>query len=1264
MNSFSILRTNTALTTNIKLMVGSDYSLNMDSIDSITELSNIKFKKVGFNKDNYWDELIPYFWKDTPSDVAFSVKYDNDNDIMSNDFSDQYDELYNFGARNITNNKNYSEEYEYFAPLYIDNNKLPSNFIIFRVDGPGLNTINKDNIKKELFNKFKVVKSYDLTSKSKLGEWIERNFIKNTYYSNNPLYINFQDLEFSKWNGIDLKAGGYISKSKFLGSYLENEKEIFEFEKFITEAWKKNDVVFSNIVNFSFLFDDTPSTPELVRKWSLNRYYGFYIDDMIEETSISAYLPDKLKSNVSLSTTEKNILTHTSGDPFYNGFKDGKTHLVEYLGTFYKVEKIITDNISTLSKIDNVEFSSDDFTASKEIKYKIISDLHITDASLLNTRIGNIKNNILKDYNNNDYVINNFDDYDTWIIEINGQYHSLIKDGNSIKINSDYEFKFYPYYYTIKNAGVLTKYDLTPTSFKIYKLSYTDVKDFDTNIINTEYSKFEYEQKTEITNSDESKMYVVDYESENNPKSLDDYIYKNDVKHIPTTSEYVSNYETFKIKNNDLSDIWRKNPIYNRWCFKNSLSSNDYPYLLNNSLLFEDFNRTSDIFNPNPNRFDRNLDYFYTVNSSTFSYINHSLHIEDVNDNGINTNFNFEIDKYLTQSSDYFNTIFSKKTSFDKNTYFKNSYKYSTFNDGDSATPNITLFKGIMFQIYDVVDIKKDNNNKITNLNLKNSNTFNNYKFSILLTDSDNGMQWDIIDSWKMDKKYMIGDIVSYDDILYKCITEHTSTDPLKKPLNDGNWIYINNTILWSPENIYNLSDIIYNNGNYYICESLTGVDFWKPNTEFLSQYYNLDDIVLYKKNYYKSIVANNTKSPEFTSNWEITTKPLISKWSEVQIWNPSLKYQPNSFVYHNNTIYKSIDNTESGETPNVYTNKWSRYYSLEPDTDYVYNTSTITDPNNPLIFMNNKYYLIKSNTYNNTLENGINIYINKKWKNILINIVINDNTISNLRNCDRDLLYNDISKKLTAYNFISSINDLNNKYGFTDAVNYIIYDENGVTSNYNSNNIQSLPYIIKCAQPSELNIKVNSLIRNPISLNNLLKPIKFLNNGKINDISELNYYNNIAIGIETFENKNEPLVVDIYSGNKNIKNNKIYRYDGYYMPLFYDIELFDKTSSDNRKFDTSLTNFGIQKERIIQKVNLSQNVLKLKNDKGHKSLYPMLDEFGYTIKDFFIFKSSFDKNYYTQIFNLNDNIITDSNKIEDDILGDDIGIDPNLFKN
>jgi hypothetical protein len=53
---------------------------------------------------------------------------------MSSDFSNQYDELYQFGARNIINNKNYKEEYEYFAPLYIDKINY-QNFIVFRVDG-------------------------------------------------------------------------------------------------------------------------------------------------------------------------------------------------------------------------------------------------------------------------------------------------------------------------------------------------------------------------------------------------------------------------------------------------------------------------------------------------------------------------------------------------------------------------------------------------------------------------------------------------------------------------------------------------------------------------------------------------------------------------------------------------------------------------------------------------------------------------------------------------------------------------------------------------------------------------------------------------------------------------------------------------------------------------------------------------------------------------------------------------------------------------
>ena len=92
--------------------------------------------------------------------------------------------------------------------------------------------------------------------------------------------MDFRELEFCKWNGIDYESGGYTSKSFFIDDFLEEEKEIFEFEKFILESYKSNKVIFSNIINFSFLFDDEPSNPDIKRKWSLNRYYGFYVDSL------------------------------------------------------------------------------------------------------------------------------------------------------------------------------------------------------------------------------------------------------------------------------------------------------------------------------------------------------------------------------------------------------------------------------------------------------------------------------------------------------------------------------------------------------------------------------------------------------------------------------------------------------------------------------------------------------------------------------------------------------------------------------------------------------------------------------------------------------------------------------------------------------------------------------------------------------------------------------------------------------------------------
>lgn len=65
-----------------------------------------------------------------------------------------------------------------------------------------------------------------------------------------------------------------------------------------------------------------------------------------------------------------------------------------------------------------------------------------------------------------------------------------------------------------------------------------------------------------------------------------------------------------------------------------------------------------------------------------------------------------------------------------------------------------------------------------------------------------------------------------------------------------------------------------------------------------------------------------------------------------------------------------------------------------------------------------------------------------------------------------------------------------------------------------------------------------------------------------------------------------------------------------------------------NYKFDIELTYFGVMKERKFRKVNRIQSLLKLREVKDIKSIYPMIDEFGYSFSDFFIFKSTWDHEY------------------------------------
>ena len=1252
-----------------------------------------RFKKVSFNSKNYFDELIPYFYKDLPAETAFQIRYNNDSSLMSDDFSNQYDELYSYGARNITNNKNYNEEFEYFAPLYLNRKLIPSNFIIFRVDGPGLGISSKENFNDELVKKFKTVKLFNLKKETPVGEWLDINFVNNNYFPETPLEMDFRNLEFCKWNGIDYQTGGYTSKSLFIDDVLDEEKEIFELEKFIFDNYKNNKVVFPNILNLSFLFDDEPSTPDVKRKWSLNRYFGFYLDDMQLSKTISPYITPFLRPDVIIQSG--NILHSISNiDPFLEGWSDTRPFYIEYDGNYYIVQKFTEEQGTSLQQQSNGNTVTESYQTVVATKYRIISDIDLTGKeSYINKNFGIIdESNKILNYDLTDYQIDNFDDADVWVIEIDGIYHNLISDSGVIKLNTDYSFIFNENDYSYKVAGVsksvsfIVDYNNPPKKFNIYKLRFSDIKTFDDKIIDTEYSKYEYEKESDLTITDETKMYLDNLYSKSNPKDLDDFIYNDEVVNIPVSSEYTANYETFKIEKNELTDLWRINSVHCRWGYQNSLSANDYPYLLNNSEIFEDFNRTCNPFDPDPKRIERNLDYFYTINSSSASYVHHTLHLERVNDNDIDTSFRFELDKYLnlatysngtysaTYSFDYFSYLFDNNVKFNNSTIKKNTKKYSEFNIGDNIIPNISLFRGIEFRMYDVDGVSLNTLGQIDTLNITSTNRFENYKFSVLLSDNEwsvdnsggitsstNNMDWTIIEDWKMDKLYSTGSIVIFDDILYEANTETITENPIKitglnqvksAPYNNSDWsYYTTNNIFWCPSSVYIDYDYVYNYGDYYYYNSTGTEDFWNPASA--STGYDMNDIVLFKGKYYMSTTSSNNYSPDTRLPWYkielsskilnrywVATQSTNPKWSSVELWNPSVSYTSPKLIAHNEILYgmtSSTTSVDAGEEPGI-SSYWYKLYSLVPDTNFIYQST-----NNPIIEMNNRYYKINSNNSNSTLDNGIIIYINKKWKNILVNINIADNTLPNLSGTDRDLLYDDLYKKITAYNFILSINDLGNKYGFTDYINYVVIDEDGNIKKYDNSNIKDLPYLITCEVPDKFDIKVFSLTKTPLDVTSKLKPLRYLKNRKITNLSELNYYTDIPLATSIVENSFAPKVFENYHGNKNIVSNEIYRYSGYYMPLFYDIQLFKKDDEykdrGNYKFDTSLTDFGIIKERRIRKVNLKGSVLKLKDYSDVKSIYPMLDEFGYTTTDFFIFRSTWDYKYHLQTLSLNQNV-------------------------
>ncbi len=1116
--SFQLLRTNTALTTNIKLVVTSDYKLYLESFDTNKQLSDQKFKHFSLNRNNLYEEQIVRFYDGLSSQLAFDVKYDNDVTNVFSTYDKQFDDIYWSGAKSVEDNW-YKEDFEYFAPLYLKRNSIPDGFIVLRVDDPtayedsdndfNVTKLTKDNFNTQIIDKWKCVNFFDMRYQSDLGYFLYNNYVNNTRFPDVAFELDNREFEYSKFYGIDYTNGVYVSKARFLQDILYFEQPHFKLEKEILNSFRSNNLIYPHILNMKFLFNDVPSTPDKVKEYSLNRYYGFYVDKLELVSKLTSYITPELKNGYKL---KNNIFIDSvtgveiNESPFVEGFFDDKTYWIQYENDFYQVIKTTKNDNIIFQVLSDKDMSGMTFTKVNDrtcfINYQKgygYSCQTISNPSGYTNYISGFTSNFNIDPY---YKDGNLDSMyaDLYVINIDGIYHVIKKRDGKYYVQSDYAINSFPTFLEYWKGGIYSKYytfkpiyeyNEKPLSYPVYRIKFSDIKDFDFNRVNTHFSDFNYEKDTyNVTN--EHKLYAVDYTdaavlNKNfmiHPRGED-----GQYQIMNVSSEYVADDELYEIVFNNLNDIWRKNQSVVKWGFAGSNSHCDYSYKLNNSIDIGDINnRTCDVNNSVASEVDKNLDYFYrignfysgTVNNKVY-YLNQTTNIEVDFMESYSKKFN--LDLYLNSNVDYFDYFFKNKEYFviDEFKYIRQTLKYSIFQSGDKYSQSNTLFKGLNVNIFSVNEISRDTTGKILNIIPNYSKNFNDYKFSIILND------------------------------------------------------------------VY----------EYYVDAQTVGIN--------------------------------------------------------------------ENGLINNNVINKNINGVH------VFLNEKFK---------------------NVLVIINIKIpiqdYLISFNNIEYFGEN-YGLYNGKRLDGLsLINSVLTPTGLTE---------YN--PSLLTANNFIDVFDDMNTLSGFDSGVTYYYINSDGVSgttgpininpNNNSGNTMKNLPGWNKVYPPYVLNMNSPEIVRTK-KQSYIKKAIKGPSTNIYNKYST--YYDNEQkqkfnviepLAREMSLNIEENNLNTVYVSNKVSVPNVLYRYNGTYEPIFNNIALFKNSylyfsglTSDsikywdsNYKFDTEFTNFGNIEELIYSKINPTISPLKLKNTDKDKSIYPMVDEYGYQYSSRFIFNSSWDKDFY-----------------------------------
>ena len=283
-SSFQLVRTNPKLTGNVKITIDEKDQMWLNSIDANEELSKSQYKRVPIDTSASLPGNLFRFFNSgtTPSEVVFDLNESFDPTKTSNDYKDQYDFMDYFSGAKYLPSRRYTEKLSYFAPIYLKRD-VPDYFVIFKIEDPLNDSIDqiaasypydRTEYLREMFSKSTLIKTFKIGEGTQVGDYI-REYINREDFPASPLEVSYQEEESTNWCGILYNSGVLGKRGENLKSLYSQSNPLKYFEEFITLGYERNGVIFPNILNLEFIFDDETSDI-----YDFNRYIGFYVNSI------------------------------------------------------------------------------------------------------------------------------------------------------------------------------------------------------------------------------------------------------------------------------------------------------------------------------------------------------------------------------------------------------------------------------------------------------------------------------------------------------------------------------------------------------------------------------------------------------------------------------------------------------------------------------------------------------------------------------------------------------------------------------------------------------------------------------------------------------------------------------------------------------------------------------------------------------------------------------------------------------------------------